>query len=121
MDFLLRRAGKDRGFIDEVFKVGASKTGRTARNGRGLHCGSNGLPLTCTLRMASRPFDIGTIKRYAAVKTTGAQQRRVKNIGAVGGGNDNDIGIGIETVHFNQHLVEGLFTFIVEPPSPAPR
>ena len=58
-------------------------------------------------------FYIRTIQRHAAVKATGAQKCRVKNIGAVGCGDDNDIRIGIETVHFDQHLIQGLLAFIV--------
>src|SRR5688572_25602369 len=61
---------------------------------------------------------IGTIQRDAAIKTTGAQKRRVENVRTVGRSDDDDICIGIETVHFDQHLVQGLFTLIVRTAEP---
>ena len=56
---------------------------------------------------------IWTIEHNAPVKTAGAQQGRVKDIRAVGGGHDDDVGIGIKAIHFNQHLVQGLLALIM--------
>ena len=47
------------------------------------------------------------------VKAARAQQRRVKHVRPVSRCNDDNAFTAFETVHFNQHLVEGLFTFIV--------
>jgi len=56
---------------------------------------------------------IGTIKCHAAVKTTGTQKGGVENIGTVGRSNNDNVGVGVETIHFNEHLIECLLTFIV--------
>ncbi len=61
---------------------------------------------------------IGTIQSHAAVEAAGAQQRRVEDVGAVGGGDDDDVGIGVEAVHLDQHLVQGLLTLIVRTAQP---
>ena len=47
------------------------------------------------------------------VKTAGAQQRGVQNVGTVGGRHhDHTLGTA-EAVHLHQQLVEGLFLFVV--------
>ena len=47
------------------------------------------------------------------VKPTRAKERRVQYIRPVCRSNDNDPFIGAETVHFDQQLIESLFTFVV--------
>ena len=47
------------------------------------------------------------------IETTGAQQRRVEDVGAVGGRQDDDALGRFEAVHLGEHLVERLLTFIV--------
>ena len=48
-----------------------------------------------------------------AVETTWTQQSRIQYVGTVGGGDDDDAFIAFKTIHFNQHLVQGLLTFVV--------
>src|ERR1051325_9112418 len=50
---------------------------------------------------------------YAAVEPTGPKERRIENVGAIGGGNENDAFVGFEAVHFYQQLIEGLLALIV--------
>ncbi len=50
---------------------------------------------------------------HLPVKASGAEQGRVKDIGTVGGGNDDNAFVGLKAVHFHQQLVQGLFPFIV--------
>src|SRR6476661_7579580 len=69
-------------------------------------------------RLAS--LHIRAVKRNASVKTTRAQQGGVKNIGPVGCRNDNDVGIRVESIHLNKHLVQGLLTFIMRATQPCP-
>ena len=47
------------------------------------------------------------------VKAAWTQQRRVKNVRAVGCRDNDDTFVTLKAVHLNQHLVQGLFTFIV--------
>ncbi len=48
-----------------------------------------------------------------AVETARAQQRLVKHVGTVGRGNHDHAGIGFETVHLDQQLVQRLLAFVV--------
>ncbi len=59
---------------------------------------------------------IRAIQNHAAVKASGPGEGRVQNIGSVGGRQYNDSGIGIEAIHFDQNLVEGLFALVVAAP-----
>ena len=47
------------------------------------------------------------------VETARAQQRWVEDVWAVGCRDQDDVGLRIETIHFNQKLVEGLLALIV--------
>ena len=55
----------------------------------------------------------GKTDNYAAVETTGAQQRGIEHVGAVGGGDKDDAVVGFEAVHLDKQLVQGLLTFVV--------
>ena len=47
------------------------------------------------------------------VETARAQQRRVEHVRTVRGGDQDDAFIGLEAVHFDEQLVEGLFAFVI--------
>ncbi len=46
-------------------------------------------------------------------KRPGPQERRVEDVGPVGGGDDDDVGVGVEAVHLDEDLVEGLLALVV--------
>src|SRR3989304_9195711 len=58
-------------------------------------------------------FNIGQVDNYSSVETAWTQQRFIKNIRAVGRCNQDHSFVRIETVHFNQNLVQGLLSFIM--------
>ena len=58
-------------------------------------------------------IDIGIADRHLAVKATGAQQRRIQNIRAVGGSDDDNALIRTKAVHLHKQLVERLLALIV--------
>src|SRR5690606_32286289 len=57
--------------------------------------------------------DIGQRDVHLPVKASRAQQCCIQNVGAVGGCHHDHTQIGLETVHLDQHLVQGLFTLVV--------
>ena len=59
------------------------------------------------------PPHIRTIDGDLAVKATGTQQRRVQNIGAVRRRDEDHAFRRVETIHFDEELIEGLFALIV--------
>ena len=46
-------------------------------------------------------------------KRPGPKERGVEDVGAVGGGDDDDVRAGIEAVHLDEDLVEGLLALVV--------
>src|SRR5258708_29706644 len=67
-------------------------------------------PYTTLFRSAA---DVGQRHIHLAVETAGAQQRRIQDVGTVGCSHDDNAEVGLEAVHLDQHLVQGLFTLIV--------
>ena len=112
-DFLVAAGSQDGAFIDQVFQVSADKTGRRAGQNAQVNLGSQRFALDMHLQDGFASAHIRPVENHAAVKATGAQQGRVEDIRAVGGSHDDDVGIGIETVHLNQHLVQGLLALVV--------
>src|SRR5918997_2930002 len=51
--------------------------------------------------------------RDLPVEATWSQQRRVQDVRAVGRGDEDDAAAGVEPVHFDQQLVEGLLPFVM--------
>ncbi len=50
---------------------------------------------------------------HAAVEAAGPQQRRIEHVGTVGGGDQDDAFVGLEAVHLDQQLVQGLLALVV--------
>src|SRR5690606_36790594 len=51
--------------------------------------------------------------RHLTVKTSGAEQRRVEHVGAVGRRHDDHALVLVEAVHFGKHLVQGLLALVI--------
>ena len=58
-------------------------------------------------------FHVGGIENDLTIETACTEQGGIENVGTVGGSDDDDIGVGFKPVHFDEDLVEGLFTFVV--------
>ena len=58
-------------------------------------------------------LDVGRVDGDAAVEAAGAQQRRIKDIGSVGRGQDDDAFGAREAVHLGEDLVERLLALVV--------
>ena len=68
---------------------------------------------TWTRRIFSRPITSGFGTTIWRSKRPGTQQRRIEHVGTVGGGDDDDALVGLEAVHLDQQLVEGLLALVV--------
>ena len=76
--------------------------------------GADRLALGVHLRgSAWRPFEVGALDGDLPVEAAGAQQRRVEDVGPVGGGDEDDAALDVEAVHLDEQLVEGLLALVV--------
>ena len=112
-DLLVAAGRQDRRLVDEVREVGAGEAGRLAGDALDVDALSSGLPLVWTLRIATRPFMSGPVEDDLAVEAAGPQERRVEDVGAVRGGDDDHVRVRVEAVHLDEDLVEGLLALVV--------
>ncbi len=56
---------------------------------------------------------IGEFHRDTPVETSRAQERLVQRFGPIGGGEDNNAFVGLESIHLAEQLVEGLLALVV--------
>ena len=76
-------------------------------------CFASGLPRVWTSRICLRPLRSGRSTTIWRSKRPGPQQRRVEDVGPVGGGDQDDVVLHLEAVHLDQELVQGLLALVV--------
>ena len=113
MNFAFGARGEQRGLVEHVGQVGAGEAGRAAGDRLRSTSGAIGLPLACTLRICSRPFMSGRVDGDLPVEPARAQQRRVEDVGPVGGRDQDDVGLDVEAVHLDEQLVQRLLALVV--------
>ena len=99
---LVLACGQQRRLVDQVGKVGAAETGSFASDDFQVDFSSQWFAGGVNPQDGVASDHVGQVQRNAAVETTGAQQGRIKDVGPVGGGNDDDVGVGLEAVHFDR-------------------
>jgi len=118
-DALLVLAGGDNGpFVDQVLDVGADKAGRGFGQDVQVDIARQRLALDMHLEDFLTSAQIGAIQHDAAVEAARAHQGRVEDVRAVGGGDDDHVGIGVKAVHLDQDLVQGLLALVVAAAQP---
>ena len=75
--------------------------------------GDRGTLRAWTLRIFSRPITSGIRHDDLAVETAGTQQGGIEHVGTVGRGDEDDALVGLETVHLDQQLVQGLLALVI--------
>ena len=106
--------GEQRRFIDEVGQIRAGKAGRAARQNHRVDAVLiNGHLAHVHFQDLFAPANVGQRDDHLTVKAPRAHQRRVEHVRTVGGGNHDDAGLPLKTIHFHQQLVQRLFAFIV--------
>ena len=64
-------------------------------------------------------LQVGAVKDHLAIEAAWAQQRRVKHVGAVCGGDDDHVGARLEAIHLNEDLVQRLLALVVRSANPS--
>ena len=111
--------GKDGRLVDHVRQVGAHGTG----GGQGdrlevdglIHAHVSGVHAQHVLPA----LQVRLVHDHAPVKTAGTQERLVKDLGTVGGRQDEEAAGGIKAIHLCKQLVEGLLALVVAAAEPA--
>ena len=113
MTFLLRRAARMAASLTRLARSAPEKPG----DWRATNCQVDRLverlALDVDLEDLEAALHVGAVEDDLAVEAAGAQQRRVEHVGAVGGGDDDHVRVGVEAVHLDQDLVERLLALVV--------
>ena len=100
-------------FVAQVGQIGTAHAGCTAGNDAGVHVLADWNFAHVHGQDLFAAANIGQCDIHLTVKTTWAQQGCIQDVGTVGGSHHNHAEVGFKAVHFDQHLVEGLFTLVV--------
>ena len=112
-DAAVAARGEERRFVDEVREVRAREARRAARDDRGVDVGADGDLAHVDVQNLLAAADVGKRHHDLTVEAARAQERRVEHVRTVRRGDHDDVRAGVEPVHFDEHLVQGLFAFVV--------
>ena len=107
--------GEQRRLVHEVGQVGAGEAGRAP--GQHVEADVVGERLALGVDVEDRlaALEVGLVDHDLAVEAARTQQRRVEDVGPVGGGDEDHAGAGVEAVHLHEQLVERLLALVVTP------
>ena len=111
--FLPRRAGEQRGLVDEVREVGAREAGRAGGERVEVDLRGERLALRVHLEDLAAAVAVGPVDDDLAVEAARAQQRRVEDVGPVRGRDQDDVVLQLEPVHLDEELVQRLLALVV--------
>src|SRR5216683_2515603 len=105
-DGLVAAGGEQRGLVHDVRKLGAGEAGRAARDALQVHAGRQRDFARVHAQDLLPPLHVRHVDHDLAVEAPRPQQRRVEDVGPVGGREQDDPVVRLEAVHLNQLLVE---------------
>mmetsp|Transcript_3657 Transcript_3657/g.4370 ORF Transcript_3657/g.4370 Transcript_3657/m.4370 type:complete len:502 (-) Transcript_3657:409-1914(-) len=110
---LLGTSGGNGGFVHEVLKLSSRETGSTTRDGFKIDIGFKRLTTGVDTKDTGTALEIRKVDSDLTIETSRTEKSLIKNVDTVSGGNGDNSGVSIETIHLNKDLVDSLFTFIV--------
>ena len=105
--------GEQSGLVEDVGQVRAGEAGGALGHEVEVDVVGQGLALGVDLEDGGPPGHVRGLDADLPVEAAGAQEGRVQDVGAVGGGDEDDVGVGVEAVHLDEELVEGLLALVV--------
>ena len=106
-------SGQQRRLVEQVRQIGTSKANGHLGELLKLNVLVHRLVLSMHAQDLLAALYVRTVDRDLTVKTAGTQQRRIQNIGAVGGSDQDDRLALLKTVHLDQQLVKRLLALVV--------
>ena len=104
---------KQRRLVDQVGEIGAGKPGRARGDHLEVDVVGDLHVARVDLENLFATADVGLVDEDLAVETSGAEQRRVEDLGPVGRAHDDDALARVEAVHLGEQLVERLLALLV--------
>ena len=113
MTFLLRRAARMAASLTRLARSAPEKPGDCLGDELEVDGLVERLALDVDLEDLQAALHVRAVEDDLAVEAAGAQERRVEHVGAVGGGDDDDVRVRVEAVHLDEDLVERLLALVV--------
>ena len=105
--------GEKRRLVHEVGEIGAGEARRAARDGAGVHTLGKRRLAHMDLEDLLAADNVRVRHNDLAVEAAWPQQRRIENVRTVGRRDQDDTLIRLETVHLDEHLVQGLLALVI--------
>ncbi len=99
--------------LSTIRQVGAGEAGRAPGDGAEVDALRDGLALLVHLENLQAALHVGAVDRDLPVEAARAQERRVEDVRAVRGGDQDDAALHVEPVHLDEQLVERLLALVV--------
>ena len=110
--------GENRSLINKVAQVGTAEPRGLAGEDLEIDLAVERLVARVHLEDRAAAANVGTVQRDVPVEAAGTEERRIEHVRPVGGGDHDHMGVGLEAVHLDQQLVEGLLALVVAPAQP---
>ena len=110
--------GQQRRLVDDVGQVGAGHADGPLGQPVEIGVRADRLALGVHPQHRATARQVGVGHRDLPVEAAGPQQRRVEDVGPVGGRDQDDTGAVAETVHLDQQLVQRLLALVVAAAQP---
>ncbi len=112
-DLLVVARGVERRLVHQVGQIGAGEARRAAGEDVDVHVVAERNLLGVDGEDALAALHVRTVDDDAAVEAARAEERRVEDVGPVGGRDEDDALVRLEAVHLHEELVEGLLALVV--------
>jgi hypothetical protein len=99
--------------VDQVGEIGADKSGRPLRHYGKIDVGTKLHAIGVNFQDCLAPGAVGPVDENLAIEASGAQKRRVQDLGSVGGGEDDNALGRVEAVHLDEKLIQGAFALVM--------
>mmetsp|Transcript_254 Transcript_254/g.544 ORF Transcript_254/g.544 Transcript_254/m.544 type:complete len:310 (-) Transcript_254:755-1684(-) len=110
---LASTGGGDGSLIHQVLKLSTGEAGSTTGNGFEVNIRLEWLASGVDAKDALTALEVGKVNSDLAVETARTEEGLIKDVNAVRGGNGNDAGVAVESIHLDKDLVDGLLTLVV--------
>ena len=107
---------EERRLVDEVGELGAGEAGAEFGDLVEVDAVGEVAAFGVQLEDLEAAVDVGDVDDDLAVEAARPQQRRVEDVGTVGGAHHADAGVAAEAVHLDQQLVQRLLALVVALP-----
>ena len=104
---------QQRGLVEHVGQIGAGEARRAHGDHVQIDVRHERLAFGMHLEDGLAAFEVRRLHRHLTVEAAGAQQCRVEHVGAIGRGNDDQVGVAVEAIHLDEQLVQRLLALVV--------